>query len=529
MRPASPLVVEDGSGTIKAGESKVVNIPTDYLPATQNTAITISKFPAAKFGKHLKYLKKYPYGCVEQTTSKLFPQLYFDELAAVIAPDENFKGNAVYFVNEGIIKFQSLQMSNGGLSYWPGGGYANWWSCTYAAHFLVEADKKGFNVPPGLLNGLLDYLHREAASKATYNYRRWTRNGTIVKVKARKEAIYSLYVLSLAGRPDFSLMNYYRARPHLLSSDTQYLLAGAYGVQNKWNAFNDLMPNAWSPETPERTSGGTFDSEIRANSLILSVLVDVDPDNSQIPLLVKHLTKIGDKAYSTQDKSWLFLALGKAAGKNANAKAIVEVAAEGKKIGTYNNKDIRITSDRMNGKQVKLTATGSGEVYYFWNTEGVKRKADAADLEIDKGIKIRREYYDRTGSRITSNNFRQGDLIVAKIKIMGGQRSVQNVAVSDLIPAGFEIENPRLTTSTSLSWIKNSLYPQYMDVRDDRLLLFLDVNSQTEKEFHYMIRVVNAGEFVLPPISAEAMYDPEYRSLNGFAKVNVAPRGKGEL
>ena len=527
VRPASPLVVEDGNGTIRAGESKVIDIPTDYLAATQNTSLAISKFPAVKFAKHLKYLKQYPYGCVEQTTSKLFPQLYFDELAAMVAPDENFKGNAVYFVNEGIIKFQSLQMSNGGLSYWPGGGYANWWSCTYAAHFLVEADKKGFNVPSSLLSGLLDYLHREANSKSTYNYRTWRNNGSIVEVKARKEAIYSLYVLSLAGRPDFSLMNYYRARPHLLTGDTQYLLAGAFGLQNKWNAFNDLMPNAFTAETPERTSGGTFDSEIRANSLILSILCDVDPDNSQIPLLVKHLTKLGENAYSTQDRSWLFLALGKAAGKNANAKAQVAVSAGGQKIGTYNDKDLRITTDRMNGKQVKLTATGTGEVYYFWNTEGVKRNADFAALETDKNLKIRREYYDRSGNKITANNFRQGDLIVAKIKILGGQRSVQNVAISDLIPAGFEIENPRLGTSTSLSWIRNTLYPQYMDVRDDRLLLFLDVASGKEVEFHYMIRVVNAGEFVLPPISAEAMYDPEYRSMNGGSKVSVAPRGNG--
>ena len=526
VRPASPLIVEDGSGKIEAGKTKTISIPSDFLAKTQSTSLTISKFPAVKFAGHLKYLKQYPHGCLEQTTSKLFPQLYFDELAAAVAPDEHYKGNAVYYVKEGIIKLQSMQMSDGSFAYWPGGGYSNWWGSVYATHFLVEAKKKGFNVNSSALSSALSYLHKEATRRQTYNYYTYNPTGTSYKLKARKEAIYSLYVLALAGKADISAMNYYRARPHLLTNDTRYLLAGAYGLSNKWTAFHELIPNAFIPEQPVRLSGGSFDSEVRANSIMLAVLADVDPNHKQIPYLVKHISKMGDQIWSTQDRAWAFLALGKAAGKNADANVQISVSANGKSIGKYNNKDLTLKSDAMNGKRITLKATGKGEVYYFWSTEGVKKRADENIKEVDLGIKVRRKFYNRFGQEISGNTFRQGDLVVARISILGGIRSVENIAISDLIPAGFEIENPRLTTSTNLDWTKTNLYPEYMDVRDDRLLLFTGLSKDANKDFYYMLRVVNAGTYVLPPIGAEAMYDPEFRSIHGYRTIRILPRGK---
>ncbi|MCK5742322.1 MAG: hypothetical protein KAH48_08895, partial [Chlorobi bacterium] len=125
-----------------------------------------------------------------------------------------------------------------------------------------------------------------------------------------------------------------------------------------------------------------------------------------------------------------------------------------------------------------------------------------------------------SGKRITNNKFTQGQLVVCKITLTGRNRSAENIAINDLIPAGFEIENPRLTDKNRLENDKNLSYfkPDHIDIRDDRLILFGKLSASAERNYSYLLRAVNQGVFYLPPISADAMYDNEFRSVNGGGK-----------
>lgn len=330
-----------------------------------------------------------------------------------------------------------------------------------------------------------------------------------------------MYVLALAGKGDISTMNYYKAIPHLLSRDGQYFLAGAYALMENRTSYNELIPDDFLPIKTDRLSGGSFDSSIRANAIMLNVLLEVDPTNLQIPLLVKYLSKNADKMYSTQDKSFSFLALGKALKAQSNTDLKVDVVIDEKTIDTYKNKSLTIGEINSKENSILLKANGTGKVYYFWNTEGISKTKNVK--EVDSQLKVRRTYYDyKTKAEITNGQFKQGDLIVCKISLAGGSRSAENIAISDLIPAGFEIENPRLSTSANFDWKYNyRMNVEHMDIRDDRLVLFTRSISNRTSEFYYMLRVVNKGVFQLPVIGAEAMYDREYHSFNGAGIITV--------
>ncbi len=156
IRPVSPFVAESFSGSVDGGNS-VTHLVTDtYLPYGRRSYVTLSPYPVANFAKELKNLLGYPHGCLEQTVSKAFPQIYLRDIAGILAPSALSGGSPTYFVNEAISKVASMQMADGAFLYWPGAGSTNTWTTVYATHFLLEAKKAGYAVPEATLKSALD-------------------------------------------------------------------------------------------------------------------------------------------------------------------------------------------------------------------------------------------------------------------------------------------------------------------------------------------------------------------------------------
>ena len=327
--------------------------------------------------------------------------------------------------------------------------------------------------------------------------------------------------MSLAGKPDISTMNYYKAKIHLVSNDMKYLLAASFAVAGQWNSYHKIIPKFFNSESTERLSGGSFDSDLRANAIMLNTLLDTEPSSKQIPELVKYLSDRAPNLYSTQEQAFFFLALGKAASRTSKSNLKVDIVVDNKTVGTFNGLDFNLSNKNLRGKYVQLKSSGKGEVFYFWLTEGIKSSGKIK--EYDNNMAVKREYFDfRTGQRISGNEFKQGSMIVCKLSLTSLGRSAENIAITDMIPAGFQIENPRLSEMNNLSWTsKNPLKVLSLDVRDDRIILFTNLETGTTREFYYMLRIVNKGSFKLPVIGAEAMYNPDFRSYTGAGWVTV--------
>ncbi|RYF80957.1 MAG: hypothetical protein EON98_12920, partial [Chitinophagaceae bacterium] len=268
VRPPSTLQKLSGSGSIAGGQTQRINIPQgDFMPGSFKYDLIVSRSPVAQVADQLRYLVTYPYGCTEQTVSAAFPQLYYGDFVDALKLNPENKQNAAYNVAEAIRKIKMRQLYNGAVTLWDGEGEADWWATTYAAHFLLEARKAGYDVDNSLLETMLSYLSNRLKTKETVNYY-YNRNQQ--RKIAPKEVAYSLYVLSLANRPQASTMNYYKASGPLLALDSRYLLSAAYAVAGDKRSFNALLPSSFSGEESVQQTGGSYYSALRDEAIALN-------------------------------------------------------------------------------------------------------------------------------------------------------------------------------------------------------------------------------------------------------------------
>ncbi len=517
VRPPASLQKITGNGYAEENTSTVIDLKNNFIPSSVNGKLTIGKSPLTQFTKHLDDLIRYPYGCVEQTTSAAFPQLYFSDLVKSTTGIDNKDMNPAYNVQQAINKLQSMQLNNGALSYWPGGGYESWWGSVYATHFLLEARKAGYAVNNNTVDRLMEYMKYKLMKKEVVNY--WY-NGTLKKEITPEEVPYSLYVLAMGGQAQHANMNYYKAHPELLTLGSKYLLAAAFSLSGQSIQARDILPPAFTGERAERSFDGSFCSFIRDEALSLNVLMDIDPTNKQVGFMAKELSEnVRKERYlTTQENVFTLLALGKVA-KNANkTTSTATVLAGGKTIGSTTGQATTLNMKNYANGITTVKVNGKGGYYYSYELAGIS--IDGSFKEEDSHLKVRRTFFDRTGKEV-SNNVHQNDLIIVRLSIQTDNVDVENVAITDMLPAGFEIENTRLTEMPNMSWIKDEAHPYYKDVRDDRINMFTTVTA-TRKDYYYMVRAVSPGVYQLGPVMADAMYDGDYHSYNGAGIIKIS-------
>jgi uncharacterized protein YfaS (alpha-2-macroglobulin family) len=158
-----------------------------------------------------------------------------------------------------------------------------------------------------------------------------------------------------------------------------------------------------------------------------------------------------------------------------------------------------------------------GSAFYSIITSAVP--TDKGFKPVQNGLELKQEYRSEDGVPINPNDIKQGDLLVVRTDVRSVSGRLQNVVIQNLLPSGFEVENPRLKTTETLPWATGEkLEPDYQDIRDDRVLIFTDLNDDKWYSYYTLLRVVNPGVFAVPPVQAEAMYAPNIRFTGGLEK-----------
>ncbi len=523
VRPPSTLQKVTGSGSVNGGGSTKVSIGgNDFLPGSLDYQLIVGRSPMAELGEQLRYLIQYPYGCTEQTISAAFPQLYYGDLADLVQSGASAmnKTNANNNILEAIRKIKLRQLYTGALTLWDGEGKEDWWSSIYGAHFLLEARKAGFDVDNSLLETLLNYLNNKLRNRETIAY---YYNRDQQKKIAPKEVAYTLYVLALAGRSNVPAMNYYKAKPELLALDSRYLLSAAYATAGDRKSFQAMLPPKFAGEESVAQTGGSYYSDLRDESISLDALLEVDPGNRQIPEMVAHVNaKLKQRGWlSTQERAFSFLALGKFARTANNSTATAEIRVNGKTVAKVDGGSWKGDMKALGGQNVEIVTGGTGRIYYSWQAEGIS--STGAYKEEDNYMKARRKFFDRNGKQLMGNTFKQNDLVIVALTLEKAYSGdIENIVLTDLIPAGFEIENPRTKEIPGMDWIKDAATPTALDVRDDRINLFVDLVS-SKQTYYYAVRAVSPGNYKMGPVSADAMYNGEYHSYNGGGVIRIVP------
>ncbi len=520
VRPPISAEVLADSGSLAPGKTIEMRAPANWLPESVLRKLQVSKEPTLELGHGFQYLLRYPYGCIEQTTSSAFPLLYLPDLANRTFDKSMNKDAAKDYVMSGVWRILSMQQADGGFSYWAGSNSLCPWGTSYATHFLVEAKKAGYEIPKGSLDRALNAVRAGLDSSSEDN----SYYGNIYDLRA-----YACYVLAIAGEPEHSWQTRMLEMKDKLSYYARLMNASALLVQGEPKRAVVLLNELGLPGAGQRDQGGCFSSPNRNASLLLSAWLDIDPKNDDVIKLVKTLSKAKINGYwgTTQDNAMALMALGKYARlmkqESRDYKAMITLP-DGTVEAFDQSKDRKWIIERSETKAILLTNQGPGNLYYSFASEGVPLDLPEYYKKLtakNQGMSVEREWLDDEGNPIDITKLKQNDLVVGKVILNPNGHNYDNVAIEDLLPAGLEIENPNLDTTQALPWLtEKSQWCVRRDIRDDRILLFTNSFSQVST-FYYLARAVTPGKYLVPPISAECMYEPEVRSVTSQSEMII--------
>ncbi|MEM7409327.1 MAG: alpha-2-macroglobulin [Myxococcota bacterium] len=509
LRPDLPNRTLETVGAVTQSGVLLRSIDDGLRKDGRTRSLWIGPHPAVQLYGRLGDLLRYPYGCLEQTVSRAFPLVGLGEWAEAMEPGLFEDRDPALWVEAAVRRIASMQLARGGFSLWPRGREAHPWASVYAAHFLVEAERAGHTSAQTALPGALAYAKREAVAKPRYS------------APELERVVYALYVLARAGDPDRATMDFLRERhADALTATSRVLLGAAYAASGDPSVLPELATALDDTETVRRQTGGNFASTTRNRSLFLLGLLDAAPEDPRIPKLASQLGRDAlDERWNTQESALALIALGQLFREAGSAVYQGSVFVGGKQIGQF-DQDTRVFEWLPEGDIEILIDGGDARTraYYVLRHRGTP--TDAAFQTESRGLEIERSWLDRNGVAITDNTVSQGELVVAKLRLRSVRGRIENLVVQQLLPAGFEVENPRLQSSETLPWVANQkqLSSQYLDARDDRILLFTRIGRGDWREAYLLLRAVNPGRFRLPPVQVEAMYAPGLRA--------VGPRGE---
>lgn len=512
------------AGGSNADKTIALTLPPDTIPGTAELVVSVDPDGLSGIEEGLSDLIHYPYGCLEQTTSKVIPMIAVRELAESLALDGLTGEKLQGFVEAGLAKIGKHQTTYGGFSLWPGGEPEAYYTA-YALWGLSLAKQAGYRVDESRINDGLAYLRRVGDEPGELHP--WESESGRLGSEA-----FSLYVRAVLGDKDAAAATVLLGKPALPVYGKAFLArALAAGTSKKDPAVAGLVKELGELAAKAGQSDALIDeandfygymsSSLRTTAIVLGALVELEPKHPAIKPLVRVIMKKRRTLdyWDTQQNLYSLLALSEYAKAQGGKTPSVTVA-----LG-----DQELTSGQLSGKQrmkvVTAPLTGAaqlvlkpsgGEVNY--SVEIRHRKETKALKPTSNGIVLTREYFDEAGKPKTT--FQVGDIVVVKLTTELPSDE-EHLIVSEPLPAGFEAVNTRLATVGDAGVKESQDWSTYREMLDDRVNFASTWTYKGGYTYEFSMRATSAGKFARPPTVAELMYDPATMARGGFDVIEV--------
>jgi uncharacterized protein YfaS (alpha-2-macroglobulin family) len=502
VRSTALPLTNAASQLIGAGES---GFPVVYLPGEEGTnaaKVELSRLPSLGLETRLDSLVSYPHGCVEQTTSAVFPQLY---LEAALSLTDGRRAQIRNNINAGIERLAGFQTPSGGFAYWPADAEANSWGTNYAGHFLLEAKKAGFLIP-FTLDKWVDY-QRAAANQ-------YSTNNTSGGAQAALEQAYRLYTLALAGNPELGAMNRLREARNLPSL-ASWQLAAAYWYAGQRDGARTLVKELSVEVAVYRELSGTFGSALRDKAIILETLALLGQNDRIMPLYEDIAAALSTNNWlSTQETAYALIAAAPVLRNAAKTPLSVTV--------TLNDRTETVSFDTPamivdmgavgggnleDGAAFKINNRSAAPVYARASVKGTP--AEGAEPALSQGLGLTVEYRSLKGAAADPDKLAVGDDMEIRVTVrnLSSGRAVPETALVHIIPAAWEIVNTRLGSGSDINEKLPPSRVDYQDIRDDRVMSYFDLPKGGSRTVSFVVNRAYRGTFFRPAVRAYAMYD----------------------
>ncbi|MEY8849633.1 alpha-2-macroglobulin [Psychroserpens sp. XS_ASV72] len=493
----NPITSKFETAELEANSKVDLQFSTFGVAGTNSAIVEFSTLPPMDFSKRLQYLIQYPHGCVEQTTSSVFPQLYLSDIFDLTYKKrQEIQSN----IENGIKRLGNFQRPNGGMSYWMGENTANDWGTSYAGHFMIEAEKKGYVLPLTFKSNWLRY-QKEAARDWRPSYRRY--NSDLAQA-------YRLYTLALAGKADLAAMNRLREFKEI-SNEAKWRLAAAYALAGQTEASDAISKTANIDFKPKDNDYYTYGSVNRNRAMALETMILTKHPN--VRDLSKTIAKdlSSSQWMSTQTTAYNLLAMAKLVEANGGKNMNFEYSFNGKSEtidteSTIAQRELAV----VDGTNLLALQNKSNNLIFVRVLNSGKLPL-GEELAEQRGLGVAVIYLDLKGNRIDASKLKQGEDFVARIKVSNkDNRRLNDVALTQIFPSGWEIVNTRFTDYGDTT----SSSARYTDIRDDRVNFYFDLGTRNHssgtKIFTVLLNASYLGTYYLPGTQVEAMYDNDY-------------------
>lgn len=521
VRNPNPVVTLRNSQWIEAGQSKELSYNLSGSSTNNQIKLEVSRIPSVDISRRFDFLYNYQHHCTEQLTSKALPLLFVAQFKTIDKTEaEKIKTN----VQEAIRQIYGRQLPNGGFVYWPGNAVADEWISSYAGMFLTLAQEKGYAVHANVLN-----KWKRFQRAAAQNWRMPQEASGWQQWQSELQQAFRLYTLALAGVPEYGAMNRMKEQTGL-SIQAKWRLAAAYALTGKMKPAEELVYNVETTVNPYSSMNQIYGSSDRDEAMILETLILMNRERDalqQAKVVSKNLSQ--EDWFSTQSTAFALMAMGRLAEKLSGTLDFVwswndKQQPAVKSAKAVFEKEIA-TTPKSGTVSVKNQGKGALSVDLITRTQLLNDTLPA----ISDNLRMDIRYANLNGTPLSVNDIIQGTdfMAITSISNISGTSDYTNLALTHIIPSGWEIYNERMVAPETENAAADSSGQSvskysYQDIRDDKVLTYFNLRRGETKVFTVRLQATYAGNFILPAVQCEAMYDVNVQARSKAGRTTVS-------